>query len=121
VSALAVLEASAATIKRVTLELGGKSAGIVFPDVDLHVTASNIMSVLALGLFGQVCTSQTRALVHRSVHDAFVEAARRVAESARFVRPTIFISVRNDVRIAREEVFRPVLVVMLSLSETQSS
>jgi aldehyde dehydrogenase (NAD+) len=82
-----VLEAAASTIKRVTLELGGKSAGIVFPDADLAHAASGIMGPLALGLSGQVCTSQTRALVHVSIYDAFVDAARRVAESVCFGSP----------------------------------
>lgn len=82
-----VIEASASTIKRVTLELGGKSAGIVFPDADVKHAASTIMGVLAHGLSGQVCTAQTRALVHRDVHDAFVDAACHVAEASRFGCP----------------------------------
>lgn len=168
-----VLEASASTIKRVTLELGGKSAGIVLPDADLELAANGIMGVLALGLSGQVCTSQTRALVHRSVHDAFIEAARGVADQVRFgspfdlettsaalvnrqqmtrvlshiegavadgavlacggrqmtangladgnfVEPTIFTGIDNGMRIAREEIFGPVLVVIPFSTEEEA-
>ena len=131
------------------------------------------MGVLALGLSGQVCTSQTRALVHRSVHEAFIEAALQVCTQARFgspfdpettsaaivnrkqmtrvldyvesavadgaelvcggrqltesgladgnfVAPTILARVDNDMRIAREEIFGPVLVVIPFSTEEEA-
>jgi len=143
-----------------TLELGGKSANLVFADADLGQAA-----VVGVGAFtrnsGQVCSAGTRCLVERSVHDELVErmAAHvatlrvgpepdanlgpiitlqqlgRVREHQRaavedgalavvggsdaspagegwFVQPTIYTGVTPDMRIAREEVFGPVLAVI---------
>ncbi len=157
-----ILHASEGNLKRVTLELGGKSPNIVFADATLPRAAKGSM----LGVFnnsGQVCTAGTRILVESSVHDQFVEALveatktmklgpaleedtvmgpvvsaeqlERVtgyidigrAEGAEvvtgggrnealgegyFVEPTVFTGVRNDMRIAREEIFGPVAAVI---------
>ncbi|SBW00413.1 betaine aldehyde dehydrogenase, NAD-dependent [uncultured Alphaproteobacteria bacterium] len=76
----AVAAAGAATLKRVTLELGGKSALLVFADADLDDAVAAAM----LGNFytqGQICTNCTRVFVHRDVHDAFVD--RLVARTRR--------------------------------------
>lgn len=66
--------ASAATgnLKRITLELGGKSPMVVFPDADL---ASAIPGIAAAAFFhqGQVCTAGTRLYVHKSIHDKVIE------------------------------------------------
>lgn len=149
-------------LKRVSLELGGKSANIVFPDADLDSAA--VMACTACFLnTGQQCIAGSRLLVHESIHDdfvqmiataakgfsvglptepgtqlgplisepalervtSFVEEAKREAQVviggerlggdlARgfFVGPTVVSSVRNDMRIAREEVFGPVLSVI---------
>jgi gamma-glutamyl-gamma-aminobutyraldehyde dehydrogenase len=158
-----LLEAAArSNLKRVYLELGGKSPNIVFADApDLDEAAQ----VSAAGIFrnaGQVCIAGSRLLVERSVHDAFVEklaahaAALRVgdpldpatgagalnseAQLARslgfvdearaqgrrivtggdrilaetggyYIAPTVVADVRPDDRLAREEVFGPVLAV----------
>ena len=158
-----LLEAAArSNLKRVYLELGGKSPNIVFADApDLDEAAQ----VSAAGIFrnaGQVCIAGSRLLVERSVHDAFVEklaahaAALRVgdpldpatgagalnseAQLARslgfvdearaqgrrivtggdrilaetggyYMAPTVVADVRPDDRLAREEVFGPVLAV----------
>lgn len=157
---IAVSKDAAETVKRVTLELGGKSPNIVFEDADLEDRVAG--SVLeCFNNSGQSCDAPTRMLVQRSVYDKAVkiaEAAGRqaqvgdpqeegdhigplvshiqygrvqnlieagISEGARvlvggagkpegfetgyFVRPTIFADVRNDMRIAREEVFGPVL------------
>jgi aldehyde dehydrogenase (NAD+) len=75
-------------MKRVTMELGGKSPSLVFPDApSVAGAAQAVMSVLAFGLSGQICSSQTRALVHRSILDEFVGEAKRVVESVRFGDP----------------------------------
>ncbi len=155
-----VLQASAGNLKRVTLELGGKSPNIVFADADLDQAVQGAF----LGIFmnqGQVCCAGSRAYVDRRVHDAFVDklaaAARAVqlghglaegtdmgplvsedqrrrvlayvsqgsSEGANlvcgggpvgtegfFVEPTVFTDVRDDMTIAREEIFGPVLSVM---------
>ncbi|MEU7816894.1 aldehyde dehydrogenase family protein [Pseudonocardia sp. NPDC049154] len=143
-----------------TLELGGKSANIVFADADADLDRAVTGSLSAFSLnTGQVCSAGTRLLVHRSIHDEFVErlvvASRALTvgdslgpvttaaqyekvleyfEIARkdrataaaggealpdadrgqgyFVPPTIYTEVDNSMRIAREEVFGPVVAVI---------
>jgi len=160
---IAVSRDAAETVKRVTLELGGKSPNIVFEDADLEDRVTG--SVLeCFNNSGQSCDAPTRLLVQKSVYDKAVEIATRVgkgvkvgnpaeegshigplvsdvqfsrvqalieagiAEGARllvggagkpqgfkqgyFVKPTIFADVDNTMRIAREEVFGPVLAIM---------
>ena len=160
---IAVSKDAADTVKRVTLELGGKSPNLVFEDADLEDRITG--SVLeCFNNSGQSCDAPTRLLVQRSVYDRAVEIAERVGREARagnpeeegshigplvsaiqygrvqalidagiaegarvlvggagrpegyekgyFVKPTIFADVQNDMRIAREEVFGPVLAIM---------
>lgn len=75
----AVAVAAAKRFAHVTLELGGKSANIVFPDADLKQAEAGLLA----GIFaaaGQTCVAGSRALVHRSIHDEVLEMlARRVA------------------------------------------
>lgn len=141
-----------------TLELGGKSANIVFADADLEFAATEAVRAFTTNA-GQVCSSGTRLLVERTIHKEFtaavVAATRRLrpgreigpmitrgqwetvqryfqiaeqegatAETGGrvpdepglaggfFVEPTVYSGVTNDMRIAREEVFGPVLVVI---------
>lgn len=156
-----VYAAAGAGIKHVTMELGGKSALIVFDDADLD----NAVGGALLGNFyatGQVCSNGTRVFVHRNIHDAFIErcvqrteairigdpqdeatqmgplvsqtqldtvmryialgeqegaklltGGRRLTENPGFyVQPTIFSGVRDDMRIAREEIFGPVMSIL---------
>jgi (Z)-2-((N-methylformamido)methylene)-5-hydroxybutyrolactone dehydrogenase len=159
-----IYEAAARGLKRVSLELGGKSPNIVFEDADLD----NAMKGVISGIFaatGQTCIAGSRLLVQESIHDRFLEklvafartakmgnpmdagtqigpvtnkpqfekilkyiavargeGARPVLGGARavgpecgdgwFVEPTIFAGVTNDMRIAQEEVFGPVLAVI---------
>ncbi|OBZ92575.1 aldehyde dehydrogenase [Pararhizobium polonicum] len=160
---IAVSKDAAETVKRVTLELGGKSPNIVFEDADLEDRVTG--SVLdCFNNSGQSCDAPTRLLVQKSVYDKAVEIATRVGKEARvgnpaeegshigplvsdvqfgrvqalieagiaegarvlvggagkpegfetgyFVKPTIFADVNNTMRIAREEVFGPVLAIM---------
>ncbi|TDV35609.1 aldehyde dehydrogenase (NAD+) [Paraburkholderia caballeronis] len=156
-----IYEAAARDFKHVTLELGGKSANIVFADANLDNAVKGAIS----GIFaatGQTCVAGSRVLVHDSIYDTFVERLVAFARTARmgdpqdtgtqvgpvttppqyekilryiaiakeegarcvlggaaaqrpecgsgqFVEPTIFADVRNDMRIAQEEVFGPVL------------
>jgi acyl-CoA reductase-like NAD-dependent aldehyde dehydrogenase len=159
-----VMRAGAGTIKRVSLELGGKSPSVVFADADLDraVTGSVFGIYLAQG---EVCSAGSRVLVERRVYDEFVarfaERARRIrvglpsrwstqlgalinrrqtervmeylevgsAEGAtvvtggsrpadpelaegNFIEPTVFAGVTNDMRIAQEEIFGPVVVII---------
>jgi betaine-aldehyde dehydrogenase len=74
----AIMAAAAQTIKRVSLELGGKSPCVVFGDVDVdHVAAEAASSVFANA--GQDCCARSRTIVERSVYPQFVEAMRAAA------------------------------------------
>jgi acyl-CoA reductase-like NAD-dependent aldehyde dehydrogenase len=68
-----ILHASEGNLKRVSLELGGKSPNIVFSDANMKYAARGSMTGVFLNS-GQVCTAGTRILVERSVHDQFVES-----------------------------------------------
>ncbi len=81
-----VYEMAARGLKTVTLELGGKSANIVFADADLDNAVKGVIS----GIFaatGQTCIAGARALVHRSVHDDFIERLVKLARTARMGNP----------------------------------
>jgi aldehyde dehydrogenase (NAD+) len=81
-----VYEQAARGIKRVTLELGGKSANVVFDDADLDQAVNGVVA----GIFaatGQTCIAGSRALIHRPVYDAFVERLVALARSARMGNP----------------------------------
>jgi acyl-CoA reductase-like NAD-dependent aldehyde dehydrogenase len=67
-----IYEAGAKTMKRLLLELGGKGAAIVLDDADLDKACTALVSTWAFHS-GQICTAPTRAIVHRSLHDKFVE------------------------------------------------
>jgi len=157
-----VMRTAAGTIKRITLELGGKSPNIVFADADLGAAARGALA----GIFynkGEVCAAGSRLLVEKAVYDEMVSlladragkwtqgdpldpktrvgpqasksqfdsilgyVAQGKEEGARlvcggepnpqngkgwFVKPTIFADVRNEMAIAQEEIFGPVLAVI---------
>ncbi len=67
-----VMEGAASTIKRVTLELGGKSANLVFADADLEAAAAGAPSAV-FGNAGQDCCARSRILVERGIYDRFLE------------------------------------------------
>ena len=164
----AIQASAAARVKRVCLELGGKSPSIIFPDADLEAAAGAVMSGV-WGASGQVCTCNTRVLVHESVYDELLErvvggsralrigggfdpdtemgplvsaaqlervqryvqigldegaeltlGGERHGDRGYFHQPTIFTSVRNDMRIAQEEIFGPVMSVLKFSSEDQA-
>ncbi len=158
-----IMREAAGTLKRVSLELGGKSPNIVFADADMEAAVRGAMT----GIFynkGEVCAAGSRLFLEERVHDEFVgkltervkglkvgdpldkstrmgpvvskqqletvmsyieagkrEGARILAGGERanvgtgkgyFLEPTIFTGVRNTMRIAREEIFGPVLSVI---------
>jgi aldehyde dehydrogenase (NAD+) len=161
----------AATMKRVTLELGGKSPTILLDDADLG-RAIPAALVLAFMNSGQACAAGTRFLVPKSRLDAVKQAIREamrtftvgdpadpkiavgpmvsqkqydrvqsyirkgIQEGAEvlvggegrpqdlaagyFVKPTVFVNVTNDMTIAREEIFGPVLSVIAYDSEDEA-
>ncbi|MFN0119722.1 MAG: aldehyde dehydrogenase family protein [Blastocatellia bacterium] len=158
-----VSELAAQTIKRVALELGGKSANIILDDADLsRAVASGVANCYFNA--GQTCSAHTRMLVPRARHDEAVQIAVATAakfapgdphnektrlgplisatqqqrvrdyinkgieegatlatggpeapdnmDKGYFIRPTVFANVRNDMTIAREEIFGPVLSII---------
>ncbi|MGC9324789.1 MAG: aldehyde dehydrogenase family protein [Desulfomonilia bacterium] len=157
-----VCSLAAERVKKVTMELGGKSANIFLDDVDLDLAVDSAIFACFFHA-GQICYSGTRALVHRSMHDAFVEKlvdkvkkmhvgdpmdvgtdmGPLISEGQRknveryleigekegatlacgggkprglnkgyFIDPAVFIDVNNNMRIAQEEIFGPVLCVI---------
>jgi aldehyde dehydrogenase (NAD+) len=160
---VAVATAAAPTVKRVTQELGGKSANIILDDADIEQTVAAGVQGCTLNT-GQSCNAPTRMLVPRARMAAAVAAAKSAAESVKvgdpfadgtnigplaseaqfdkvqrlikkgieegaelvtggpgrpdglgrgyFVRPTVFANVRNEMTIAREEIFGPVLAII---------
>jgi aldehyde dehydrogenase (NAD+) len=110
-----VYQLAARGLKHVTLELGGKSANIVFDDADLPQAVNGVVS----GIFaatGQTCVAGSRALVHRSIHDEFVERLLSLAKTARMGNPldlstqvgpittqSQYEKVIDYIRIAKEE------------------
>ncbi len=160
----AIVRAAATTLKRVTLELGGKSPNIVFNDADLDLAVPGA-AMAAFTNSGQVCSAGTRLFVERGIYDDFVAAMSSYTDSLTvgnglddatqlgplvsqtqlervtdyfdvgraegaavytggtrltegdyangyFVAPTIFTDVDNDMRVAKEEIFGPVVSVM---------
>src|ERR1700730_4307472 len=79
----AILRAAAGTLKRVSMELGGKSPNIVFADADLDAAARGAINAIFYGK-GELCSAGSRLLVEASVKDALVE---KVAERARKMTP----------------------------------
>ncbi|MGO2112076.1 MAG: aldehyde dehydrogenase family protein, partial [Pseudoclavibacter sp.] len=60
-------------VKNVSLELGGKNPIVVFPDADLEAAADAVIKGMNFGWQGESCASTSRLLVHKDIHDAFVE------------------------------------------------
>lgn len=80
--------ASVSNMKRLSLELGGKSAALVFPDTrSVEATAHTLMGLCSTFLSGQVCSTPTRAVVHRSIMDEFLHHAAEQVKKVRFGDP----------------------------------
>jgi len=164
-----VAAAAGANLKRLSLELGGKSPLIIFPDADLDMA----VTVANVGVFlnsGQCCIAGSRVFVHEAIYDEFItkcaEAARKqvnlikhkpngssifdlgpIVDDIQFkkvmgyidngklearlvcgggqldcagywVQPTVFADVTDDMKIAKEEIFGPVMSV-LKFSSTE--
>jgi aldehyde dehydrogenase (NAD+) len=77
----AISRAAAETLKRVTLELGGKGANVIFADADARAVERGVRHMM--DNTGQSCNAPSRMLVERSVYDAAVETAARVAAEIR--------------------------------------
>jgi aldehyde dehydrogenase (NAD+) len=166
-----VTQVAAETLKRVTCELGGKSANVILDDAELEAAVTAGVTNCYLNS-GQTCSAWTRMLVPESRRDEVVALAKRVAESFTlgdpfapgsrlgplvsglqrervreliragvnegatlvtggaeppehlpqgfFVRPTVFADVRAEMRIAREEIFGPVLSILTYRDEDEA-
>jgi acyl-CoA reductase-like NAD-dependent aldehyde dehydrogenase len=166
-----IMELASATIKRVTLELGGKSPSVIFDDADIDAAVAGAV----YGIFhnaGQSCDARSRLLVHERAYDAFIAKFVEKAKSLRvgdpldpktqvgaiisraqlekiegyvgigaqegarvacggtrpdgalsrgnFLLPTVLDNVRNDMRVAQEEIFGPVAVVTTFSDEAEA-
>ncbi len=167
-----IVQDSAPNVTRLTLELGGKSANIIFPDADLDAAIDGAVA----GIFaaaGQTCIAGSRLLVHEDVRDDVIDGISRRAREIRlgdpsdmgtemgplafegqmnkvleyfdiatsegaqvvaggrrvvdeplkdgyFVEPTVVTGVDNSMRVAREEIFGPVLSVIPFRSDDEA-
>mmetsp|Transcript_3615 Transcript_3615/g.7333 ORF Transcript_3615/g.7333 Transcript_3615/m.7333 type:complete len:501 (-) Transcript_3615:108-1610(-) len=151
--------ATESNMKKVTLELGGKSPMIILDDANLETAVNTARAGLFLNQ-GQVCTASSRIFVHESIHDKFVAAmvqnaqginvggydekdidqgpqvdkiqflkvlgyiekgieegatlrlgGHRHGNKGYFIEPTIFTDVKDDMVIAKEEIFGPVMSI----------
>ena len=155
-----IMRRAAENVKKIGLELGGKSPNIVFADADFEAAIDGAL----IGIFagsGEVCSAGSRLIVERSIHDRFVgelvsrtmaikvgdpldagsemgplvsrqqletvekyvrigqeegatlaTGGRQLSGAGFYYEPTIFVDVDNAMRIAQEEIFGPVLVVI---------
>ncbi len=78
-----ILRAAAGTVKRVSMELGGKSPNVVFADADLEAAAKGAVNAIFYGK-GELCSAGSRLLVEESVHDALLE---KVVDRAKKMTP----------------------------------
>lgn len=166
---IAISKAAADSLKRVSLELGGKGANIIFADAD--PMAAKAGAIRCFRNSGQSCNAPTRMLVERSRYDEAVEMAAEIANNTHvgpaseegkhigpvvseaqfnkiqglievgisearlvagglgrpdglnrgyYVKPTVFADVTNEMRIAQEEVFGPVLAIIPFDSEEEA-
>src|SRR5689334_19690782 len=161
-----IMHAAAERIVPVSLELGGKSPAIVFPDADDQRTVDGVITGMRVTRQGQSCTAGSRIFLHESIFDSFVDKLTATLQKLKigdpsdeatdmgaiinrkqfdrvcgyitdgiqqkgarlalgglppkdgplakgyFVQPTVFSDVSNDWRIAREEIFGPVMVAI---------
>lgn len=153
-----IMKEAANTMKRVTLELGGKSPNIVLEDANIDKAAQGVFSGIMYNQ-GEVCSAGSRAYVHSSIYDEFLEKLIALAKEVKlgsglqtgitmgslvsqeqkervlnyieigkaeganlvcgggsseqgcFVEPTILADVQDDMRVSKEEIFGPVLVI----------
>merc|ERR1712071_152711 len=105
-----IMETSAKTnMKRVSLELGGKSPIVVFPDVDLDEAVTICYNAIFPNM-GQCCCAGSRTFVHEKIYDEFVKKATEMAAASRLA--ILFADVTDDMRIAKEEIFGPVQSIL---------
>ncbi|MCM3762253.1 aldehyde dehydrogenase family protein [Alkalihalobacillus oceani] len=161
-----IMHEAAERIIPISLELGGKSPQIVYPDADSEKVIDNVMSAMRFARQGQSCSAGSRLYLHKSIYDSFVEKLIAKAKLLQvgdpldenndmgsiinekqfnkvcayieeginhpdlelllgglppkegplsegyFLEPTIFAAPHDDLRLAKEEIFGPVLIVI---------
>ncbi|MET3508010.1 aldehyde dehydrogenase family protein [Halalkalibacter oceani] len=161
-----IMHEAAERIIPISLELGGKSPQIVYPDADSEKVIDNVMSAMRFARQGQSCSAGSRLYLHKSIYDSFVEKliakakllqvgdpldenndmgsiinekqynkvcsyieeginhpdielllgglppAEGPLSEGYFLEPTIFAAPHDDLRLAKEEIFGPVLIVI---------
>ncbi|GKU07356.1 unnamed protein product [Fusarium langsethiae] len=134
-----VMQSAAKTLKRVTLELGGNDAAVVFPDVDIDAVAEKV-SALAFLNSGQICLNVKRIYVHESIYEKFRDAVvkhvknyklgdgsnegtshgpvqnemqyNRNPKNGYYITPTVIDNPPEDSRVVVEEPFGPILPLL---------
>jgi len=81
-----ILQASTGNMKKVTLELGGKSPNIIFPDADMDKAIETAVVAFCRNS-GQICSAGTRLLVHESLHDEIAQRVAKIASGYRIGSP----------------------------------
>jgi betaine-aldehyde dehydrogenase len=167
-----IMKTAAETMKKVSLELGGKSPNIIFADADFETAVDYALFGIYAGA-GQVCSAGSRILVEESIYERFVERfverakqikvgpgedmnsemgplvsqehlekvlhyidlgkqegatiacggeriIRKGLEKGYFVEPTVFVDVKQEMRIVQEEIFGPVVVIQKFKNENEA-
>lgn len=86
VGARAIMRSAAQTLKPLVFELGGKSANVIFPDVDIASTAA-YSTAFGLSNSGQGCALPTRMMIHQDIYEPFIEAVRATMEQLPYGDP----------------------------------
>ena len=95
----AIVRASAGNLKRVSLELGGKSPNIVLPDANIETVAAEVADAIFFNQ-GQVCTAGSRLYVHRDCYDQVIDG---VADIARRMKIGPGARAEQDASVSRQE------------------
>lgn len=167
-----IMQSATSNMKRISLELGGKSPNIIFADANIEVAIDYALFGIFMGA-GQVCSSGSRIIVEEDIYDAFVEKFIERAKQIRtepgngqksemgaivseahmnsilkyieigkaegatlalggkrltsngldkgfFIEPTVFTNVTNEMQIAKEEIFGPVVVIQKFTDEREA-
>src|SRR6266853_858943 len=116
------------TMKRLTLELGGKSPNIILDDADLSTAIPMAINACYLNN-GQACIAASRLIVPEYIKSGIEEGAELVIggeghpqglEGGNFIKPTVFANVTREMRIAKEEIFGPVLSILTYKTEAEA-
>lgn len=112
-----IMQAAATNLKKVALELGGKSPNIIFADADFERAVKNALNAAAFWNAGQVCTAGSRLLVEASVHDQLVERLRTMIPALKIGPTTEKVAVGPV--ISQEQLDRVLSYIELGKQQAQ--